>query len=63
MTKGYWLSKGSINEGEEMQPYLKSLQGWLPAVNRKFFAKDLATIGKERNPYSDLTLTIFEGVF
>ena len=95
MAKGYWLSTGSIKDGEGMQPYLKALQGWLPSVNGKFFARDLATIEKEstlghltviiefpskedalsayeseeyqkmiplRTPYSDLTLTIFEGV-
>ena len=32
-----------------MQPYLKALQGWLPSVNGKFFARDLATIEKESN--------------
>ena len=95
MIKGYWLSTGSIKDGEGMKPYLKALKGWLPAVNGKFFAIDLATIEKEsilghltviieltskedalsayeseeyqkmiplRTPYSDLTLTIFEGV-
>ena len=95
MAKGYWLSTGSIKDGEGMQPYLKALQGWLPSVNGKFFARDLATIEKEstlghltviiefpskedalsayeseeyqkmiplRTPYSDLTLTIFEGI-
>ena len=44
MANGYWLSTGSIKYGEGMQPYLKSLQGWLPAFNRKFFARVLATI-------------------
>ena len=78
-----------------MHPYLKAIHDWLPCVNGEFFARDLATIGKEstpgyqtviiefpskkdavsayeseeyqkmiplRTPYSDLTLTIFEGV-
>ena len=95
MAKGYWLSTGSIKDGQGMQPYLKALSGWLPSVNGKFFVRDLATIEKEstlghltviiefpskedavsayeseeyqkmiplRNPYSDLTLSIFEGV-
>ena len=95
MAKGYWLSKGSIKDEEGMQSYLKALQGWLPSVNGKFFARDLATIEKEstlghltviiefpskedavsayeseeyqkmiplRTQYSDLTLTIFEGI-
>ena len=39
MTKGYWLSTGSIKDGEGMQPYLKALQDWLPSVNRKFLLK------------------------
>ena len=47
MAKGYWLSTGSIKDGEGMQSYLKALQDQLPSVNRKFFAKDLATIEKE----------------
>ena len=47
MTKGYWLSTGSIKYGEGMQPYLRSLQGWLPAVDGKFIAKVLANIEKE----------------
>ena len=47
MAKGYWLSTGSIKDGEGIQPYLKALQGWLPAVNGKFFVRDLATIDKE----------------
>ena len=95
MAKGYWLSTGTIKNGEGMQSYLEALQGWLPSINGKFFARDLATIEKEstlghltviiefqskedavsayeskeyqkmiplRTPYSDLTLTIFEGV-
>ena len=95
MSKGYWLSTGFIKDGEGMQPYLKVLQGWLPSVNAKFFARDMATIEKEstlghltviiefpskenavsayeseeyqkmislRTTYSDMTLTIFEGV-
>ena len=95
MAKGYWLSTGSIKDGQGMQPYLKALKDWLPSVNGEFFVRDLATIEKEstlghltviiefpskgdavsayesveyqkmiplRNPYSDLTLTIFEGV-
>ena len=95
MTKGYWLSTGSIKDSVGMQPYLKAINNWLPSVNGKFFARDLATIEKEsslghltviiefpskedavsayeseeyqkmislRTPYSDLTLTIFEGV-
>mgnify|MGYP001231655917 FL=1 len=95
IAKGYWLSTGSIKDGEGMQPYLKALKDWLPSVNGAFFARDLATIEKEstlghltviiefpskedavsayeskeyqkmislRTPYSDLTLTIFEGV-
>ena len=32
MAKGYWLSTGSINDGEGMQPYLKALKEWLPSV-------------------------------
>ena len=47
MAKGYWLSTGSINNGEGMQPYLKALKEWLPSVYGKFFARDLATIEKE----------------
>ena len=95
MAKGYWLSTGSINDGEGMQPYLKALKEWLTSVYGEFFARDLATIEKEstaghlkviiefsskedavttyeseeyqkmislRTPYSNLTLTIFEGV-
>ena len=33
MAKGYWLSTGSIKDGEGMQPYLKALKDWLPSVN------------------------------
>ena len=95
MTKGYWLSTGSINDAEGMKPYLKALKEWLPSVYGEFFARDLATIEKEstlghltviiefpskddavtayeseeyqkmislRTSYSNLTLTIFEGV-
>ena len=47
MAKGYWLSTGSIQDGEGMQPYLKELNVWLPSVNGKFFVRDLATIEKE----------------
>ena len=36
MAKGYWLSTGSIKDGEGMQPYLKALSGWFPSVNGKF---------------------------
>ena len=32
MAKGYWLSTGSINDGEGIQPYLKALKEWLPSV-------------------------------
>ena len=47
MAKGYWLSTGSIKDGEGMQPYLKALKDWLPSVNGKFFVRDLATIEKD----------------
>ena len=47
MAKGYWLSTGTIKNGEGMQSYLEALQGWLPSINGKFFARDLATIVKE----------------
>ena len=47
MAKGYWLSTGSIIDGEGMQPYLKALKEWLPSVYGEFFDRDLATIEKE----------------
>ena len=47
MAKGYWLATGSIKDSVGLQPYLKALQDWLPSVNGKFFARDLATIVKE----------------
>ena len=52
MAKGYWLSTGSIKDGEGMQPqpYLKALKDWLPSVNGEFFVRDLATIEKEGTP-------------
>ena len=95
MAKGYWLSTGSIKDGQGMQPYLKALKDWLHSVNGGFFVRDLVTTEKEitlgqlkviiefpskedavsayeseeyqkmiplRTPYSDLTLTIFEGI-
>ena len=36
MAKGYWLSTGSIKDGEGMQPFLKALKEWLPSVYGKF---------------------------
>ena len=50
MAKGYWLSTGSIKDGEGMQPYLKALKDWLHSFNGEFFARDLATIEKEGTP-------------
>ena len=50
MAKGYWLSTGSIKNGEGMQTYLKVLKDWLPSVKGEFFARDLATIEKESTP-------------
>ena len=47
MAKGYWLSTGSIKDGERMQPYLKALSGWLPSVNGKFFARDLELLRRK----------------
>ena len=47
ISKSYWLSKGSINDSEGMQPYPKDLKEWLPSFYGKFFARDLVTIEKE----------------
>ena len=47
MSKSYWLSKGSINDSEGIQPYPKALKEWLPSFYGEFFARDLATIEKE----------------
>ena len=49
MTKGYWLSTGSVNDGEGMQPYLKTIHDWLHFINGEFFARGLANIDNESN--------------
>ena len=52
MTKGYWISTGTIHTPLAMVPYISRLTEWLPSVGGKFLVRDVQCDVREGTPGS-----------